>query len=55
MKQLFCMLREIYRTIVRGAPISGHEWENLEEDIHAIVTVSQCKTCGVNEITWKRV
>lgn len=55
MKLLLCKIREIFRTVRYGGPIDGHDWVNDLDDVHVIITVDYCKTCGEEEISWKRI
>jgi hypothetical protein len=42
--KLICWLRETWRTVMAGLPVSGHDFVEVYDDGH--VQVLKCQTCG---------
>jgi len=50
---LDCIIKRIWRTIKTSKNIDGCIYKEVEVIENVIVTISKCKHCGKQDISWK--
>ena len=47
-----CLARGIWRSVLTGTWVSGHEYATSNEPTPANVHILECKTCGHTSVAW---
>lgn len=49
---LVCLMRTLWRSLLTGACVSGHDFKTSSEKTPANVHVLECEVCGYVSIAW---
>lgn len=49
---LICLIRGLWRSLLVGAWVSGHDFQTSKEKTPPNVHVLECETCGNNTVAW---
>lgn len=49
-----CIIRAVWRTLISGQFVSGHDFKTASEKTPPNVHVLECQTCGHVSVAWSR-
>lgn len=47
-----CLLRTLWRSLLCGAWVAGHDYETAAEKTPPNVHILVCRTCGAQSVAW---